>query len=169
MTTAPEAWGSVPGYSGIYEVSTHGRIRSTSRVDGSGHTRVSRALNPQGSPYTGICLVKDGIRKRFLTHRLVLLTFVGDCPAGMQACHNDGNPLNNCVDNLRWDTLAANQADRRKHGTAFTRANHPLTKLRPADVKLVIQLRESGWTQQRIADRLSVSRRAIGFALREAC
>lgn len=55
--------------------------------------------------------------KTFLVHRLVLTAFVGTCPEGMECCHNDGNPSNNRVENLRWDTHAENQRDRNKHGT----------------------------------------------------
>ena len=35
----------------------------------------------------------------------------------MQACHNDGKPLNNFLSNLRWDSPQNNQRDRIKHGT----------------------------------------------------
>ena len=31
--------------------------------------------------------------------RLVLEVFVGPCPPGMEACHNDGDPHNNWLDN----------------------------------------------------------------------
>lgn len=50
-------------------------------------------------------------------HRLVLETFVGPCPEKMQCCHNDGNPQNNHLSNLRWDSPKENAADRGKHGT----------------------------------------------------
>lgn len=34
----------------------------------------------------------------------------------MEVCHNDGNPANNVVTNLRWDTKKANARDRLMHG-----------------------------------------------------
>lgn len=49
--------------------------------------------------------------------RVILETFVGPCPEGMQSCHNDGNPLNNHLVNLRWDTAKNNSQDRIRHGT----------------------------------------------------
>ena len=45
--------------------------------------------------------------KTRLVHRLVLETFVGAAPAGMEGCHNDGNRFNKRLENLRWDTPKA--------------------------------------------------------------
>jgi hypothetical protein len=49
-------------------------------------------------------------------HRLVLETFVGPCPDGMECCHNNGDPADNRLENLRWDTLSSNAYDRVEHG-----------------------------------------------------
>ncbi len=35
----------------------------------------------------------------------------------MEGCHNNGNPADNRLSNLRWDTPANNCADKRRHGT----------------------------------------------------
>jgi len=51
---------------------------------------------------------------------LVLRTWVGPCPEGMECCHNDGNYMNNYIDNLRWDTRRNNHIDKFKHGTMHT-------------------------------------------------
>jgi hypothetical protein len=50
-------------------------------------------------------------------HHLVLCAFVGPCPKGQEGCHNDGDPTNNRVTNLRWDSHIGNLADMDKHGT----------------------------------------------------
>jgi hypothetical protein len=50
-------------------------------------------------------------------HRIILETFIGECPNGMEACHNDGNKMNNNIGNLRWDTHRNNILDKKKHGT----------------------------------------------------
>ena len=55
--------------------------------------------------------------KTHAVHKLVATVFRGSCPDGKQCRHLDGNPLNNCIDNLAWGTPAENQADRRIHGT----------------------------------------------------
>ena len=51
-----------------------------------------------------------------MVHRLVLLSFVGPCPPGMQARHLDGDPSNNRRSNLEWGTPKQNCADRNAHG-----------------------------------------------------
>lgn len=54
----------------------------------------------------------EGKARELKTHRLVLEAFVGPRPPGMVGCHGYGGPLDNSVGNLRWDTPAANTADR---------------------------------------------------------
>jgi hypothetical protein len=61
-------------------------------------------------------LSKDNKPKTYLVHRLVLEAFVGPCPVDMEGCHEDGNPANNNLTNLRWDTSAGNKLDTSKHG-----------------------------------------------------
>jgi hypothetical protein len=69
------------------------------------------------------------VHKSALVHRLVLEAFIGAAPAGLEACHNDGNPKNNVLSNLRWDTRRENAADRIAHGTAAIGEKHPMAKL----------------------------------------
>ncbi len=58
-----------------------------------------------------------GKGNRHAVHRLVLETFEGPCPDGMEACHGDGDRGNNGIENLRWDTRPNNSADKAGHGT----------------------------------------------------
>ena len=101
-----ETWRAVPGYEGRYEVSDHGRVRSLLRG----------LMHPwHGFGYPMVRLY-DGAYKNMRVHRLVLMAFVGPCPEGMEACHNDGDRANARLSNLRWDTHAANIEDRKGHG-----------------------------------------------------
>jgi hypothetical protein len=43
--------------------------------------------------------------------------FVGPAPEGMEGCHYNGDPTDNRLENLRWDTRKANVADAIRHGT----------------------------------------------------
>ena len=47
----------------------------------------------------------------------------------MQGCHNNGDPCDNRLDNLRWDTPKNNQDDRIKHGTDPKGERNPSAKL----------------------------------------
>lgn len=49
--------------------------------------------------------------------RLVLETFVGPCPDGMECRHLDGNKLNDDLENLCWGTRYENIQDKVIHGT----------------------------------------------------
>lgn len=72
---------------------------------------------PNSGGYLRITLYDGPLPERWLVQRLVLHTFVGPCPVGMEACHWDGDRTNNALGNLRWDTKPANRADRWRHGT----------------------------------------------------
>ena len=114
-----EQWKSVPGYEGIYEVSDQGRVRSLDRIDASGNRRRGQDRKPvtKASGYLKVDLCKDGRESAPSVHRLVLTAFVGPAPDGMETCHNDGNPTNNALSNLRWGTHSANISDQVAHGT----------------------------------------------------
>ena len=57
---------------------------------------------------------------------MVLETFVGPCPDGLECCHNNDLFCDNRLENLRWDTHRANIADRTRHGTCVRKrwGNH---------------------------------------------
>jgi hypothetical protein len=70
-------------------------------------------------------------------HRAVLLAFKGKCPPGMEACHNNGDAGDNRPRNLRWDTHAANNGDRKRHGRYAVGEGHPMAKLTIAQVRVI--------------------------------
>lgn len=104
----PEQWKILPGYDGRYAVSDGGRVwsRHSNRV----------LVGGTASGYRVVCLRLHGENRTELVHRLVLLTFLGPAPEGREACHGDGDRLNNRLDNLRWDTRSANTRDQVAQG-----------------------------------------------------
>jgi hypothetical protein len=64
-------------------------------------------------------LKRDGDTKvyRRTAHRLVALSFLPNPHNLPDVAHNDGDPANNHVSNLRWSTHRDNQMDMRRHGT----------------------------------------------------
>ena len=119
-----ERWVPLPGYVGSYEVSDMGNVRSLDRsyIDTTGrHYFLKGApLVARDEPKTGYRIVKlskSGKQKTLRIHRLVMLAFSGQPPEGQEVCHNDGDPTNNELTNLRYGTRSANMYDRRLHGT----------------------------------------------------
>jgi len=106
-----EQWLGVIGFEELYEVSNHGQVRSVK----TGQIKKITFRKLDNRPYIG--LWKNAKQKIVRPYRLVLEAFVGKCPQGMECCHNDGNPMNNNLSNLRWDTPKNNHADKVKHGT----------------------------------------------------
>ena len=104
-----EIWKPIPGFP-KYEVSNLGRVKSYKR---SNWPRLLKAtVNADG--YSVLKLVDS--ENRSVTkgpHQLVMLAFVGPCPEGMEVCHEDGNPKNNRLSNLKYDTHRNNMQDAR--------------------------------------------------------
>lgn len=107
----------VVGYESLYEVSDLGRVKSRDRVDPLGRPREGQLLTPAGLRHLHVTLSDRGAKKQRTVHRLVLEAFVGPAPEGTEGCHWDGDPKNNRLDNLRWDTRIANIQDAIRHGT----------------------------------------------------
>lgn len=118
-----EEWRPVVGYEGYYEVSNLGRVKSVERripaSRGSGYRTMRGRILRQGTHSGGygmVYLCVHGKKLNQHVHLLVLTAFRGPRPAGMVCCHNDGDPTNNRLDNLRWGTQADNLRDQVRHG-----------------------------------------------------
>lgn len=153
-----EDWRAVVGYEGYYEVSNLGRVRSLSRVTTQGHKMIGRvlkhSLNGTGG-YAALHLAKDGENKRKKVHVLVLEAFIGPRPAGMQGCHQDDDPSNPALSNLRWGTPRSNHDDRIKSGNQKGE-KHGKAKLTEALVREIKRLIAAGETNKAIATKLGI-------------
>ena len=116
-----EQWKPVPGYEGIYEVSSEGRVRSLPRRGVRGGLMTTRPGKRGG--YLVVALTRDGRTSTKAVHVLVAAAFLGPRPPGMQVRHREGNPLDARLVNLAYGTPAENAADKVAHGT-----NHQLNK-----------------------------------------
>lgn len=124
MSNSAEEWRPIGGFEGYYEVSDHGRVRSLDRVltypDGHLHRLKGRVLSPAPLPLSGHLHLnlKTQHKRRapVAVHALVLETFVGPRPPGLESLHWDGDPTNNKVTNLRWGTRSENMQDMVRHG-----------------------------------------------------
>lgn len=134
-----ERWLPVVGHEGRYEISSLGRARSLDRkVDRvfklpNGDQRVvptfypGKMLVPRriGKCYLGYCFRWKGPNKK--AQIAVLEAFVGPRPGKeFDGCHNNGEPEDNRLSNLRWDTKSSNAQDTFIHGGKHIGDRHPM-------------------------------------------
>lgn len=159
-----EEWRSVVGYEGLYSVSIEGVVRSESRRvahpmggDVLLPTRVLKQSR-QGSGYWKVSLCRDGKQRTRSVHQLVAEAFIGPRPAGMEVAHDDGVKTNNSAHNLRYDTRAGNNRDKRRHGTWAGGEKIANAKLTPESVAAI---RKSAGIQRDIAATWGVSQGTV--------
>lgn len=146
-----------------YYISESGRLYSKKSRNGIGNGKnwieLSGAINNGYRRF--LMRNKNGEKKHMFAHRLVAEAFIGAIPDDMEVCHNDGNPLNNNVKNLRIDTPKSNQADRAKHGTKTQGEDVNTSVLSKEDVIKAYELAAAGKMNTEIAVILGVQAPAI--------
>jgi hypothetical protein len=112
-----EIWKSIKGYSGLYEVSNHGRVRSLDRVltqtrrgkkcQVSFKGRIIRQTSmPSG--HLSVVISHNGTIEGFKVHTLVAEAFIREKLSGEHVHHRDFDPRNNRLENLEITTAANN-------------------------------------------------------------
>jgi len=148
-----ERWKDVVGFEGLYKVSNCGRVWSETSE------RLKIPTKTEGR--MTVLLWKHNKMKLCKVHRLVLFAFVGPPNKGNESCHNDGNPSNNHLSNLRWDTPQNNQRDRVRHGTSNRGERCGTSKLTLKEVRAILTALEKGVKQQELADKYQVRQSQI--------
>lgn len=82
-----------------------------------------------------VTLCRDGKRFNRYVHGLVAREFLGPCPDGLECCHENGNPSDCAVRNLRYDTHTSNMHDKVVHGTIGHGEKIGTSKLTEEDVR----------------------------------
>ena len=167
-----EEWRAVPGFPG-YEVSSLGRVRSwrdfhggtssvprilTLRADARGKNGATKAMSAT--------LFNGGKAYAVSVHKLVLEAFVSPRPCGHEGSHLDGNPSNNHVSNLMWETHRDNERRKGAHGTKLLGSKHPqaiLTEKVVAEIRRLFA--EGEMTKTELARSFGTNRRNIYFIL----
>ena len=115
-----EVWKQIPGWEGLYEVSNLGRVKScrpSAAQPTSKLKRKDKIINGIGGRWLRVVLCKNGYRKAYAIHYLVLLAFVGSRPfPKAEGRHLNDDKRNNRLYNLAYGTRLENRADRTKNG-----------------------------------------------------
>jgi len=162
---------TIPGFPN-YAITRDGRVWSKPRKDTINRKIEGRWLKSVMDGgfcnYYQVNLWQDGIPKVQRVHRLVLETYVGPCPEGMECRHLNGNPQDNRVENLAWGTSAENGQDIIRHGTVMRGEQQWLSKLAEQDVRMIIYMYRTGlFTQKEIASQYRISKTTVGNIIRK--
>ena len=104
-----------------YEVSSFGRIKSNKS------NKLMTLLSwRSGHKYFGVWNSKKHFS--ISVSRMVLFAFVGKPKRKQECSHLNGNPSDNRLVNLRWETHAENMARTIKHGTSIAGEKDPNCK-----------------------------------------
>lgn len=149
-----EEWRPIPGYEGLYEVSSLGRVKRLRTMVRGPHGSIQSCpecvLTPSASgPYPSVKLCRDGCGHTYRLHVLVLTAFVGPRPEGMEARHfPDRSKTNNRLDNLSWGTKKQNAADKELQGQSQRGGLNHQAKLSEEDVRAIRRLWAEGRLKQ---------------------
>lgn len=162
-----EIWKDVPWAADAYEVSNFGNVRTKKRtiVTKSGVKKllkshpVAQYIRKDGRVTVSIkCPWKTSPTR---VSSLVADVFIGPRPNGFDICHNDGNALNNHVENLRYDTRTGNARDKIKHGTILRGSLNKTAKLSESQASEIRLMLKNGMYQKDIAKLFGVHQSLI--------
>lgn len=110
---------------------------------------------------------EEGGQRAVAVAPLVLTTFRGPRPDGMECRHLDGDKTNATLQNLAWGTHSENELDKRRHGTALRGGDVASAKLSADDVVEIRRLAKvPGYTLRDIARLFGVTAMNIGLIVR---
>ena len=164
-----ELWKDIEGYEGLYQISSHGRVKSFPRKATRGGI-VKPSISTSG--YVCTHLSKGGKVRTFQVHRLVAQHFIENPGNLPEVNHIDEDKRNNHVSNLEWCTRLQNV----RHGTGVERmakghdykasaaksaANHDYAEVARKEAKPLIQFDKEGNVVKRW-ESLRAAARALG-------
>ena len=144
-----EIWNIIHGYSD-YQISNYGRVKSLK----FNRELILKPIISDGYRTVGL----DGVFPVKIG-RLVLLTFIGPCPEGMEVSHLNGNKLDDRLRSLIWETHWDNMQRRipSEIPPNFKGDKNPMAKLKNEDIiKIRKLLRMQKYTQEDIAYKFNV-------------
>lgn len=151
----------IPNFEYMYSVTQEGVVYSYLNNRGK-LTATPRIMHPYVGKTNGylICkLRKNKTRVGYCVHRLVLETFVGKRPEGMEARHLNGDKKDPRLENLKWGTYKENAMDACRHGVMHCHNK----KLREEEVRLIYKFKGSRFTQTYVGKMFKVSNATVSL------
>lgn len=108
-------------------------------------------------------LTNRGRYRRAYGATLILETFVGKCPDGLECCHGNGTCTDDSLDNLRWGTSVENKSDMVSHGTRQCGEQINTAKITADDVR---EIRRIGYPLRQHSEKYGITTAMVGFILR---
>lgn len=146
-----------------YYITKNGEVWSNPRSKSKGGWLKSR-IGRGNYPIVQLCANGKVVCRRVST--LILETFVGNRPIGMECCHNNGVRADNRLENLRWDTRSNNAKDAVRHKTHRSANQYGErnlnSKLTEQDIRTMIYIHRTDlFSKKEIAGIYKVSRSCI--------
>jgi hypothetical protein len=133
----PQDCAPIPNFEGLYVISPTGEVFNLKRK-----RRVITGFDTQG--YVTVHLSKDGGKKRYLLHRIMMLTWKPvENSANLQVNHIDGQKWNYALSNLEWCTAqenmyhAWNVIEVHKNHTGQNSKQAVLTEIQVAEIRRI--------------------------------
>ena len=148
-----EIWKDVVGYEGLYKVSSFGNVLSVKRG-----IYLNKKSKRSGHLYIG--LSKNNVRKNKYVHRLVAIAFIPNPENKPEVNHINGNPKDNNLYNLEWNTRYENSI----HSYKILDRHKKATKVAVYDIDMnLIKVYKS---QMDASIELNIHKSSIFFAVK---
>lgn len=155
-----EIWKDIKGYEGLYQVSNLGRIKSLCGWNGKEYIAREKILNPYKQKanknyYRSVVKLRNKKESKDMkVHRLVAETFIPNPNKFPIINHKDGNPLNNCVENLEWCNQAYNTKHARENGLI-------IRVIDTIDRETLVYMLNNNYTYDDIANQLGIAKGTV--------
>ena len=165
-TTFNEVWKDIPGYEGLYQVSSAGRVKSYPRRMHN-YTKPGRVLKQQhnnsGYLYCGLTDLNGNRDSLCFVHRLVALTFI-DNPDNLPCVnHKNCDKEDNRVDNLEWITQQENILHFRKNQLSVKYDDKKRRTLNNKSIQYILDYKDAVCERYQNAEPVSKIANDIGI------
>lgn len=163
MKTPEEIWRDIPGYEGLYQVSNRGNVYSFPRNGTNGGVLAKCTMRGE---WTTAHLCRGNIKRKIHIHKLVMITFVGPRPNGMQINHKNGIKTDNRIENLEYCTPRQNIAHAVRNGLWPCQVGKNNGNSKLTDEKVLAIFRAKGF-QWQIGEEFGVCQQLVSLIKRK--